>query len=84
MLTFKRSEKLQVYGYINLDFAECQDTRKSTSGYVFLLATDDISILHDIKKFLAKHFDMKYLEDASFVLGIEICRDRSRHILGLS
>ena len=49
-----------------------------------LLATNDIGILHDTKNFLSKHFEMKYLDDASFVLGIKIHRDRSRGILGLS
>ncbi|RVW17628.1 Retrovirus-related Pol polyprotein from transposon TNT 1-94 [Vitis vinifera] len=62
------------------------------SKYIFLvlyvddilLATNDISILHDTKRFLSKHFEMKDLGDASFVLGIQIHRDRSRGILGLS
>ena len=49
-----------------------------------LLATNDIGILHDTKSFLSKHFEMKDLGDASFVLGIEIHQDRSRGILGLS
>ncbi|KAL4283434.1 hypothetical protein GQ457_16G021540 [Hibiscus cannabinus] len=41
-------------------------------------------LLHETKRFLSKHFEMKDLGDASFVLGIEIHRDRSRGILGLS
>jgi len=49
-----------------------------------LLATNDIGILHETKKFLSKNFEMKDLGDASFVLGIQIHRDRSRGILGLS
>ncbi|GAB2286422.1 hypothetical protein Dimus_039766 [Dionaea muscipula] len=49
-----------------------------------LLATNDVGILHDTKRFLSKHFEMKDLGDASFVLGIQIHRDRSRGILGLS
>ena len=49
-----------------------------------LLATNDFNILHDTKKFLSKNFEMKDLGLASFVLGIEIHRDRSRRILGLS
>ena len=35
-------------------------------------------------RFLSKKFEMKDLGDASFVLGIQIHRDRSRGILGLS
>jgi len=43
-----------------------------------LLATNDIGILHETKKFLSKNFEMKDLGDASFVLGIQIHRDRSQ------
>ena len=35
-----------------------------------LLATNDIDMLHETKKFLSKHFKMKDLSDAFFVLGI--------------
>ena len=49
-----------------------------------LLATNDIGMLHETKRFLSKNFEMKDLGDASFVLGILIQRDRSRGILGLS
>ncbi|KAJ4710363.1 Retrovirus-related Pol polyprotein from transposon TNT 1-94 [Melia azedarach] len=44
----------------------------------------DDCLLHETKRFLAKNFEMKDLGDASFVLGIQIHRDRSRGILGLS
>jgi hypothetical protein len=36
------------------------------------------------QKFLSSKFDMKDLDEASFVLGIEIHRDRSKGVLGLS
>ena len=49
-----------------------------------LLATNDISLLHETKRFLSKQYEMKDLGDASFVLGIQIYRDRSRGILRLS
>lgn len=48
-----------------------------------LLATNDIDILHETKRFLSRNFEMKDLGDAPFVLGIQIHRDRSRGILGL-
>uniref|UniRef100_A0A6N2L3B4 Fe2OG dioxygenase domain-containing protein n=1 Tax=Salix viminalis TaxID=40686 RepID=A0A6N2L3B4_SALVM len=62
------------------------------SKYIFLvlyvddilLASSDIGLLHETKKFLAKNFEMKDLGEASFVLGIQIHRDHSRSILGLS
>jgi hypothetical protein len=43
-----------------------------------LLASSDISILLETKKFLSSKFDMKDLGEASFVLGIEIHRDREK------
>ena len=49
-----------------------------------LLATNDIGLLHETKRFLSKKFEMKDFGDASFVLGIKIHRDRSRGILRLS
>ena len=38
MLTYRRSDKLEIIGFSDSDFTGCQDSRKSTSGYVFLLA----------------------------------------------
>ena len=43
MLTYKRTENLEVVGYSDADFAGCVDTKKSTSGYVFTLANGVIS-----------------------------------------
>src|SRR6185437_340235 len=43
MLTYKRTENLEVVGYLDTDFAGCVDTKKSTSGYVFTLANGAIS-----------------------------------------
>ncbi|KAL4335653.1 hypothetical protein GQ457_07G001670 [Hibiscus cannabinus] len=71
---------------------DCVYHKFSGSKYIFLvlyvddilLAGNDIGLLHETKRFLSKHFEMKDLGDASFVLGIEIHRDRSRGILGLS
>ena len=43
-----------------------------------------MNLLNDTKRVLSTNFDMKDLGEASFVLGIEIYRDRSRNLLGLS
>ncbi|XP_030969988.1 secreted RxLR effector protein 161-like [Quercus lobata] len=43
MLTFKRSDNLEVIGYSDSDFAGCVDSRKSTFGYLFMLAGGAIS-----------------------------------------
>ncbi|KAG8479264.1 hypothetical protein CXB51_029046 [Gossypium anomalum] len=71
---------------------DCVYHKFNGSKYIFLvlyvddilLATNDIGLLHETKRFLSKHFEMKDLGDASFILGIQIHRDRSRGILGLS
>ncbi|KAG8501211.1 hypothetical protein CXB51_003325 [Gossypium anomalum] len=56
MLAYKKSDLLEVIGYSDSDFAGCQDSRKSTSGYIYLLAggaiilekcqTDTCSFVH--------------------------------------
>ncbi|KAL0833912.1 hypothetical protein Bca101_085801 [Brassica carinata] len=43
MLTYQRSDNMEIIGYSDSDFAGCQDSRKSTLGYVFLLAGGAIS-----------------------------------------
>ena len=49
-----------------------------------LFASSDVSLLPETKKFLSSKFDMKDLGEASFVLRIEIHRDRNKGVLGLS
>ena len=43
MLTYRRSNHLEVIGYSDADFARCQDSKKSTSGYIFMWAGGAIS-----------------------------------------
>jgi hypothetical protein len=43
MLTYKKSDNLEVVGYSDADFAGCVDSKKSTSGYIFTLAGGAIS-----------------------------------------
>jgi hypothetical protein len=71
----------------NCVYAKCKNGK-----YIFLnlyvddilLASSDISLLRDTKKFLSSNFDMKDLGEASYVLGIEIHRDRKNGVLRLS
>jgi hypothetical protein len=49
-----------------------------------LLTSSDVSLLLETKRFLSSNFDMKDLDEASFVVGIEIHRDRRKGVLGLS
>jgi hypothetical protein len=49
-----------------------------------LLPSSDVGLLPETKKFLSSKFDMKGLGEASFVLGIEIHRDKNKAVLGWS
>jgi hypothetical protein len=49
-----------------------------------LLASSDKDLLAETKRFLSSNFDMKDIGEASYVLGIEIHRDRQKGVLGLS
>ena len=43
MLTYRRTNNLKIIGYSDSDYAGCKDTRKSTSGYIFMLSNGPIS-----------------------------------------
>jgi hypothetical protein len=49
-----------------------------------LLASSDLGLLHKTKEFLSKNFEMKDMGEVTYVIGIEIFRDRTRGLLGLS
>ncbi|GJS27935.1 putative zinc finger, CCHC-type containing protein [Tanacetum coccineum] len=49
-----------------------------------LLASNNIDLLHESKRFLSRNFDMKYLSEALYVIGIEIQRDRANGRFRLS
>ncbi|KAH9801459.1 hypothetical protein KPL71_001044 [Citrus sinensis] len=49
-----------------------------------LLASSDLGLLHEVKRFLSQQFDMKDMGEATYVIGIKIQRDISQGILGLS
>ena len=66
MLTFKRSYQLDVIGYTYSDFDGCLDNRKSTFGYLFLLAERAIS-WKSVKHFVIAAYTM----EAEFVACYE-------------
>ena len=49
-----------------------------------LLASSDLSLMHQTKNFLSQNFDMKDMGEASYVIGIEIHKDRTLRTLSLS
>ena len=43
VLMYRNTENLEVIGYSNIDFAGCMNSIKSTSSYVFMLASGAVS-----------------------------------------
>jgi hypothetical protein len=80
------------FGFVENIMDQCIYQKISGSKICFLvlyvddilLATNDKGLLHEVKQFLSKFFDMKDMGEAFYVIGIKIHRDRFRGILGLS
>ena len=76
--------------YESLDFKKIK--RFKNGKFIFLilyvddilLASSDVDLLLETKKFLSSKFDTKDLGEASFVFRIEIHRDRRNGMLALS
>ena len=49
-----------------------------------LLIRNDIPMLQSVKSLLNNGFSMKDLGEATYILGINIYRDRSKRLIGLS
>ena len=43
ILTYRRTNNLEIIGYFDSDYADRKDTRKSTSDYIFMLSNGPIS-----------------------------------------
>ena len=79
-------------GFVENKVDRCIYLKISGSKFIFLilyvddilLASNNLGMLHEVKQLFSSHFEMKDLGNASFVLGIEIHRDRSQNFLGLS
>jgi hypothetical protein len=88
----KFDEVIKKFGFIENQVDNCVYIKINGSMFIILvlyvddilLASSDKNLLHETKRFLSSNFDMKDLGDASYVLGIEIHRDRTKGVLGLS
>ena len=88
----KFNDTITSYGFVENTVDRCIYMKVSGSKFVILvlyvddilLDANDISLLHDVKKYLSKNFEMKDMGEASYVIGIEIFRDRKQGLLGLS
>ena len=83
---------IKKFGFKENDVDNCIYTKTNYGKFIILvlyvddilLASSDKRLLHETKGFLSLDFDMKDLGEASYVLGIEIHRDRTKGMLGLS
>ena len=83
---------IKAYGFIQTVGEACIYKKVSGSSVAFLhlyvddllLIGNDIKFLDIIKGYLNKSFSMKDLDEASYILGIKIYRDRSIRLIGLS
>ncbi|RVW67331.1 Retrovirus-related Pol polyprotein from transposon TNT 1-94 [Vitis vinifera] len=88
----KFHDVISSFGFVENIMDQCIYQKVSGSKICFLvlyvddilLATNDKGLLHEVKQFLSKNFDMKDMGDATYVIGIKIQRDRFRGLLGLS
>ena len=88
----KFDEVVTANGFKDNIVDQCIYMKVSGSKYILLvlyvdnilLAANDIDLLVEAKHLLFSHFDMKDLREASYVLDIQILRDRPNGILRLS
>ena len=88
----KFNDTITSFGFQENIIDQCIYMKVSGSKFIFLvlyvddilLATNDLGLLHQTKKYLSQNFEMKDMEEATYVIGIEIFRDRSQGLLGLS
>nr|GEV07759.1 hypothetical protein [Tanacetum cinerariifolium] len=84
-------DKIKKFGFSQNRDEPCVYVKASGSYVTFLiLYVDDIlimgnniSMLQDVKSYLRRCFAMKDLGEAAYILGIKICRDRSKRLIGL-
>ena len=85
-------QAITLYGFEKSPDEPCVYKRIQGTKVVFLvLYVDDIlligngiEVLSSVKGWLQKQFDMKYLGEANYILGIKLLRDRKNKVLALS
>ena len=85
-------ETIKTYGFKQNEDEPCVYKLIKESSVVFLilyvddilLIGNDVGVLSSVKEWLSKQFQMNDLGEASYVLGIQIIRDRKNRLLALS
>jgi hypothetical protein len=76
----KFNDTITSFGFKENTVDQCIYLKVSGSKFLFLilyvddilLASSDLGLLHATKEFLSKNFEMKDMDDATYVIGIEI------------
>jgi hypothetical protein len=79
MLTYKRTDNLEVIAYSDADFTGCADSQKSTSSYIFTLASGAIS-WRNYKQMITTTSSMMY---AKFIECYEAYYEHDDHLPGV-
>jgi len=88
----KFNDTIVSFGFKENTVDWCIYLKVSGSKFIFLilnvddilLATNDLGLLGETKRFLSNNFEMKDMGETYYVIGIEIFCDRSQGLLGLS
>ena len=88
----KFNDTIVSFGFKENTVDRCIYLKVSGSKFIFLilyvddilLATNDLHLLYETKRFLSNNFEMKDMGETTYVIGIEIFRNRSQGMLGLS
>ncbi|RVX15068.1 Retrovirus-related Pol polyprotein from transposon TNT 1-94 [Vitis vinifera] len=88
----KFNNTITSFGFKENTVDQCIYLKISGSKFIFLilyvddilLASSDLGLLRETKEHLSKNFQMVDMGEANYVIGIEIFRNRSRGVLGLS
>jgi hypothetical protein len=86
------NDTIRSFGFKEYEEDNCIYAKFRSGKFIFLilyvddilLASSHVSLLLETKRFLSSNFDMKDLGEASFIVGIEIHRDRRKGVLELS
>jgi len=88
----KFNDTIVSFGFKENTVDRCIYLKVNRSKFIFLilyiddilLATNDLGLLSETKRFLSNNFEMKDMGETYYVIRIEIFRDRSQGLLGLS
>ena len=85
-------EAITSFGLSMVSEDHCVYVKRSTGGVMFLtpyvddilLAGNNLEMIEATKRWLSSVFEMKDMGEATYVLGVEIIRDRPKKLLGMS